>query len=115
MSDLQLFQETTPGMSYQALYQATWDQICKDFAHFCTPVQLTDPPTPTPMLEGIVSMLRQLEGDTLKINSLFYRIDLSEKKHIPHGDIQALAMMILRREAQKVWIRANYSPPSSEA
>lgn len=112
MNTLQLFQDTSPGMSYEALYRATYTQVRKDFAHFCVPVDLQDPPQPEEMLEAIVTMLHTLQGDTLKMNSLFYRVDLSEKKKIPNGDIRALALMILRREAQKVWIRAHYSSPN---
>lgn len=111
MSDIQLFQEQSPNISYEALYRSTYAQVRKDFAHFCTPIDLQETPQPEEMLEAIVTMLYALQGDSLKMNSLFYRIDLSEKKKIPNGDIRSLALMILRREAQKVWIRANYSSP----
>jgi hypothetical protein len=113
MNEIALFDNPLPGMSYDALYRATWEQVKKDFAHFCTPPEIDGAPRPDTMHAAIVDMLHLLQGDSLKINSLFYRIDLSEKKQIPGGDIQALAMMILRREAQKVWIRANYSAPQS--
>jgi hypothetical protein len=116
MNEIQLFESQFPHLSYAALYQATWDQIVKDFSHFCEPYEVEQPPLPQSMLEGIVHMLETLQGDALKLNSLFYRVDLSEKKQIPQANIHALAMMILRREAQKVWIRAHYSsaPPEQE-
>jgi len=112
MSDLQLFESETPSMSYAALYLATWQQIQKDFSHFCSVPETLRAPEPNQMLEDIVSMLHLLSSDSAKLNSLFYRIDLSERKKIPHSDIHALAWMILQREAQKVWIRAHYGSPS---
>jgi hypothetical protein len=112
MNEIQLFESPLPHLSYAALYQATWDQIIKDFSHFCLPYEIAQPPHPESMLDGIVHMLESLQGDTLKLNSLFYRVDLSEKKQIPNGNMHALAMMILRREAQKVWIRSHYSSAS---
>ena len=112
MSDLHLFDSETPAMSYAALYRATWLQIQKDFSHFCVVPEIEGPILPDLMLAHIVSMLQSLALDSTKLNSLFYRIDLSERKKIPHSDVHALAWMILQREAQKVWIRSHYGSPS---
>jgi hypothetical protein len=96
-------------MSFRELYDATWKQITKDFAHFCEVPNHAAIPSPEQMLESIMEMLNVLSSDALKLNTLFYRIDLSERQQIPNGNPQALAMMILRREAQKVWIRSQYN------
>jgi len=106
---LELFGENLPSISYAKFYELTWAQIAKDFSHFVVVPELSATPTPSEMVDALMIMLGFLVDKPLQLNSLFYRIDLSEKAPIKGGDDRGLAIMILRREAQKVWIRTQYS------
>lgn len=113
MSDTELLfpESTLPERSHQELYKSVYDQLMKDFHPFV----LADVPpaifTPE-YLFGFTHKLLQkiLEEHPSFFGQILYRVDLTEKKAASAGgSTENLARLIVRREAQKVWLRWNFS------
>lgn len=109
-------QHNLPNPDYQELYKAVLDQVIKDFH----PFQLTKD-IPTLLHSDFIRIyIAELISEILKtgpsqLSQILYRIDISEKniKSIPKSlteneRYEVLTDMILRREAQKVWIRKKF-------
>jgi hypothetical protein len=106
-----LFPESSlPERSYQELYKGVYDQLMKDFHPFV----LADVPpaifTPEYLFGFAYKLLKKvLEEQPAFFGQVLYRIDLTEKKAATAGgSTEHLAHLIVRREAQKVWLRWNY-------
>jgi hypothetical protein len=111
--ELIIFPNELPIESYQSLYQKVCNQIAKDFYPY---VEMSDLPE---ILEAswikseLQRMLTILVRDQAgALGAVIYRVDLTEKNmrktmnsSSTNEKLDELAAMILRREAQKVWLR----------
>lgn len=112
-----IFPENSPDINYQDLYRETFFQLKKDFNPYLDCGEL-----PTE-LNG--QILYGLTLDWVKIilteqpshlGTILYRIDIQERKAkielhqaMQRDSAETLAQMILKREAQKVWLRKTFS------
>ncbi|MFZ4785963.1 MAG: hypothetical protein ACOYLH_10830 [Flavobacteriales bacterium] len=112
-----IFPENAPEIDYQELYRETFLQLKKDFNPF---LDCGDLPS---ILNG--QILYNLTLDWIKViiteqpshlGAILYRIDIQERKAktelhqaIQGDSAETLARMILKREAQKVWLRKTFS------
>lgn len=112
-----LFPEQTLALDYQALYHKVKEQIDKDFHPFGT---LTKAPKQISS-EWLFTELKNLIQRVIQQHptgwtAVLYRIDITENKlqseliglSSDEKWIQ-LTLLILKREAQKVWIRQQFS------
>jgi hypothetical protein len=100
-----------PAKSYQELYKSVYQQIMKDFHPFAS---AEVPPaifTPEYLFGTTLKLLQKiLEEQPAHFAQILYRVDLTERKaQTAHGSTEKLAELIVRREAQKVWLRWNFS------
>lgn len=88
------------------LIQELQQQVARDFKQ-------EQPPKPNEILFFIKKNLEPLESNLEKLRDLLYRIDLEEKSYdkvsLSEYSIEDLAVRILKREAQKVVFRLQYS------
>ena len=112
-----LFDQNLPGISHTELYELTFLQIQKDFIPY---VQIERPIEP---LDGQILYLLVKNTITHVVSTqpqslapILYRIDLSEKdirrdqRNIsPSEMVSFISQKILRKEAQKVWLRKSLS------
>lgn len=112
-----IFPENAPEIDYQELYHETFFQLKKDFNPYLDCGELPS------ILNG--QILYELTRDWVKIilteqpshlGAILYRVDIQERKakielhQAMQGDsAETLAQMILKREAQKVWLRKTFS------
>lgn len=112
-----IFPKTGLALDYQHLYRLVYDQIEKDFHPHVTMTLRPETLSSDWLFSEVKRLLNYIiEKQNSALGSIIYRVDLSEKmvKTTMHTTIREdkldeLAAMILRREAQKVWIRQNYS------
>jgi hypothetical protein len=100
-----------PQRSYQELYKNVYQQIMKDFHPFASADVPPSIFTPE-YLFGITLKLLQkiLEEQPSHFAQILYRVDLTERKaQTAQGSTEKLAELIVRREAQKVWLRWSLS------
>ena len=93
------------------MYRDVYLQLEKDFYPYAKPSPPEDFLTPEWLFGQVQTMLKDiLQEQSSALGPLLYRIDISEKKAreaTSEGrlDADALAWAILRRTAQKVWLR----------
>jgi hypothetical protein len=115
--ELILFPNDLPDHDYKELYRLTQEQIFKDFYPYSKVHQHVDTPTPEELRMLIFQLLTQIIQDSpSQLGAILYRVDISEKsarRHVaetnPQNSTQELSRLILRREAQKVWLRKSLS------
>ncbi len=87
----------------------TWEQILKDFKLSGTPILKMDAPR---NLDELIRFVRELwpsaQDAHLEVN-LLYRIDLPEHVYAGLSTTSELAMAVIIREFQKVWLRQEFS------
>lgn len=116
MDELPLFPSDMLQPDYQQLYLAVARQIEKDFYPF---VAMQAPPeilTSTWLFLELERMLTEIvERQNQSLAAIVYRVDLTEKmvRRSMHSSsnserMHELTALVLKREAQKVWIRHNY-------
>jgi hypothetical protein len=108
-----LFPETLPDKDYQDLYRAVCVQLDKDFMPHARLKAITDNISPDWIYNEIHRMLQEIisRGGS-ELGAVVYRVDLKETlvrktmhESTSSDRINELANMILKREAQKVWLR----------
>jgi hypothetical protein len=115
--NLILFPNDSVEMNYQALYESTFEQIKKDFYPH---VDLGEMPSPlnAEVLKEIVekSLDKLLREEPQSLGAVLYRMDVNEKatkaaiaSSKAEDSTRILAFRILKREAQKVWLRKTLS------
>jgi hypothetical protein len=115
--NLILFPNDSVEMNYRELYESTFEQIKKDFYPH---VDLGEMPSPlnAEVLKEIVekSLEKLLREEPQSLGAVLYRMDVNEKAtkaaiaSSSVGDsTRILAFRILKREAQKVWLRKTLS------
>lgn len=105
-----------PNVDYQEMYRAVIEQIIKDFHPFSSQIEIPNILSSDFLREQISELIHQvLRNHPTQLHSILYRIDLSEKnlKSVPIELTESerhlvLVEQILRREAQKVWIRKKF-------
>ncbi|MEZ4799143.1 MAG: hypothetical protein R2809_05040 [Flavobacteriales bacterium] len=107
-SELDIFPENLPGISYKELYEKTWDQIAKDFHPYISLEKRPDTLGPQALFDATRDLLTKIMKDSPSdLQAILYRIDLKESQKSNH--IEQLTYFIVRREAQKVWLRKSFS------
>ena len=114
MSDsdkLQIFQQITEGKLYPKLIE----QLDKDFSEVGLSNYFSDEILPQELRTHLSTLVLEIiEHQFSTYTNLLYRIDVSEKalNEATHLDIKIMseqvALLILKRESQKVWLRANF-------
>jgi hypothetical protein len=115
--NLILFPNDSVEMNYQELYESTFEQIKKDFYPH---VDLGEMPSPlnAEVLKEIVekSLDKLLREEPQSLGAVLYRMDVNEKatkaaiaSSKVEDSTRILAFRILKREAQKVWLRKTLS------
>jgi len=112
-----LFPSDSVELNYQELYESTFEQIKKDFYPHVDlgemPANLT-----AEVLKEIVetSLIKLLRESPHSLGAVLYRMDVNEKSTkaaIASSKVEdstrILAFRILKREAQKVWLRKTLS------
>lgn len=115
--EITLFQQDLPGISHSELYEATFLQIQKDFAPHLTIQRPELGLSANSLFELVFAAVSEvLEKQPQTLASILYRIDLHEgqlkreKEHVSAENmIQFISEKILRKEAQKVWLRKTLS------
>jgi hypothetical protein len=112
-----LFDQSLPGISHAELYELTFLQIQKDFIPYVQverPSELLDAETLYLLVKSTISQV--LTQQPQNFVPILYRIDLSEKdikkdqRNIsPAEMVSFISQKILRKEAQKVWLRKSLS------
>ena len=102
--------------SYNQLYRLIYEQLKKDFHPH---VQMHDAPSELTAdwlyIELTVMLSELLKSSGHGLNAVLYRVDIKESilrkamlEASPEQKLQKLSWLILKREAQKVWIRSNF-------
>lgn len=105
---LELFPGQLPSVDYQLLYSETWDQIEKDFHPYISLGFKPETLHPGALFEKVQTLLNQLLSDRpSELEAILYRVDLKESQKT--SSTEQLAYFIVRREAQKVWLRKSFS------
>jgi hypothetical protein len=94
------------------LVKKVLEQIEKDFAQFGLPIDIHA----TDIIETIQNHVdKLLHADYQQLQNLLYRIDISEKRiaelhqlYIAMPDRDIIALLIIQREAEKVYFRELY-------
>lgn len=115
--ELILFPNDLPDHDYQELYRLTQEQIFKDFYPYSKELVQVASPTPQVLRTLIFQLLTQIIQESPgQLGAILYRVDISEKsarRHVSEtnaqNSTQELSALILRREAQKVWLRKSLS------
>ncbi len=102
--------------NYQILYREVFLQIKKDFHPHANAGDAPDLITPQWLYNKVHELLTEvLSKQASALGAIVYRVDLPEKstkKNLEfseeHEQIPNLSMMILRREAQKIWLRRKF-------
>lgn len=116
-NELIIFPKEVALEDYQELYRSVVNQLIKDFHPYATienaPQELS--------AEWIFAEIKRMisiiiEKESSALGYIIYRVDITERTmqrtmHGLSGDekLNALAQLILKREAQKVWIRKQFS------
>lgn len=113
-----LFPSGLTGTELQEMYAAVCTQIRKDFhphAEMGSPESILTPEWLLTEIRRMLSELLQQGGSNL--GTVIYRVDLKESttrtamtNSSTDNRLAELSMMILRREAQKVWLRKHLTP-----
>lgn len=104
------------ALSHSQLYRMVYDQLRKDFHPH---IQINEAPEEltASWLYGEVSVMLSdlLKSSGNGLSAVLYRVDIKEsilKKAMleasPEQKLEKLTWLILKREAQKVWIRSNF-------
>jgi len=112
-----LYPSDSVELNYQELYESTFEQIKKDFYPH---VDLGDMPKNlnAEVLKEIVesSLIKLLREEPHSLRAVLYRMDVNEKatkaaiaSSKVEDSTRILAFRILKREAQKVWLRKTLS------
>jgi hypothetical protein len=113
-----LFPLAKAGTDLQELYAAVCKQIRKDFHPH---VEMAFPEGSL-SAEWLLAEIRRMLGEILQqggsnLGTVIYRVDLKESttraamnNSSTDNRLAELSMLILRREAQKVWLRKHLSP-----
>jgi hypothetical protein len=104
--------------NYQILYREVFLQIKKDFHPHADAGEAPELITPQWLYNKVFELLTDiLARQASALGAIVYRVDLPEKstkKNLEHSEeneqIPNLTMMILRREAQKIWLRRKFRP-----
>jgi hypothetical protein len=114
---LTLFDQNLPGISHAELFELTFLQIQKDFIPYVQverPEQTLDGETLYLLVKNTITQV--LSEQPQNFVPILYRIDLSEKdikkdqRNIsPAEMVSFISQKILRKEAQKVWLRKSLS------
>jgi hypothetical protein len=114
---LTLFDQNLPGISHAELFELTFLQIQKDFIPYVQverPEQTLDGETLYILVKNTITQV--LSEQPQNFVPILYRIDLSEKdikkdqRNIsPAEMVSFISQKILRKEAQKVWLRKSLS------
>ncbi len=108
-----LFPETLPESDYQELYRAVCHQLDKDFRPHAGLNELPKPISPEWIYAEIQRMLHEIvERGGSELGAVIYRVDLKEShvrimmnENSITERITGLTNLIIKREAQKVWLR----------
>lgn len=104
-----------PSQDYQKLYTAVYLQLSKDFQPFAKIDEKPELLTAEWLFSATKRMLEYiLSEQPSSFGQIIYRIDVSENKarrlmYQSEGSIDVLAEEVVRREAQKVWLRHTFS------
>jgi hypothetical protein len=113
-----LFPETLPAEDFQGLYRAVCDQIEKDFRPHAQMAKTPQVLTPEWIYSELERMLQEIVArGGADLGAVVYRVDLKET-HVrktmggssASNRIKELTSLILKREAQKVWLRKHLRP-----
>lgn len=114
--ELHLFPDSALTLDYQVLYKEVAAQISKDFY----PHVVMDSPPEILSSDWLFCALKKMLTEVVEkkhqaLVAIVYRVDLSEKlvnntmrQTNQMNRLDELTAMVLKREAQKVWIRRNY-------
>jgi hypothetical protein len=113
----EIFPKGALQSDYSKLYHAVALQIAKDFHPHVEMSEIPAELNSEWLYQEILRMLTEvIEGQGHSLGAILYRVDLSEKMVRPamhrteqSNKLAELAAMMLKREAQKVWIRHHYS------
>jgi|GEM_PF-1077986 hypothetical protein len=112
-----LFPTDDVALDYQSLYKSVAEQIRKDFHPHIEMRAIPFPLSSEWLFNEISRMLGAvIMHQNQNLGAIIYRVDLPEKttrrtmnSSETGSRLDELAAMILKREAQKVWIRQHYS------
>jgi hypothetical protein len=110
---LTLFPSSELTIDYQKLYLEVCRQVEKDFHPHCEISELPEVLNPEWISAEVSRLLRDIiESKPSVLGPILYRIDLSEKlvrtamnTAKQHEKLPELTAMVVKREAQKVWLR----------
>lgn len=114
MSELAEIFSSLPAADHGPLYQAVVRQLQKDFHPYADSVSIPEFLNSDSVKAYSLALLQHLlQEHPTALGAVLYRVDLGEKAaRIAASDEQAthaLALAILKREAQKVWLRHHLS------
>jgi hypothetical protein len=102
-----------PSENYQEMYLAVYEQLQKDFHPYAALQKPTEQLTAQWLYEEVARLTSDLiQSQPASLSAFLYRVDISESQMkrsmsiaSPEQKLDQLTWMILKREAQKVWIR----------
>lgn len=115
--DVQLFPKQLSSEEFQQLYKLVIAQLAKDFQPYSQPQPAPVLVSPEWIFLEIKRMLAEvISKENSALGYIIYRVDIPEWKlskatlgYSGEQKMDALANLVLKREALKVWIRHNYS------
>jgi len=119
-NELIIFPKEIAPENYEELYRMVVDQLSKDFHPYASLENIPQELSAEWIFEEIKRMLSIIiPRESSALGYIIYRVDITEKtmRKAMHGlageeKLNALAHLILKREAQKVWIRQQFSQGS---
>ena len=102
-----------PTENFSEMYRAVYEQLQKDFHPYAELEEPENALSSQWLYNEVVRLTSELiRTQPSSLNAFLYRVDIAEMQmkrvlHItsPEDKLDKLAWMILKREAQKVWIR----------
>lgn len=115
--EVTLFTENLPGISHTELYELTFLQIQKDFIPYIEISKPEENLSSSVLFKVVLDAVSKLVSEQPQsLVSVLYRIDLHESRlrreqqNIgPEEMVSFISEKILRKEAQKVWLRKTLS------
>jgi len=115
---LDIFPESGVHQDFQPLYQSVYAQVKKDFHPYIMIKEAPELLSSQWLYAEIRRMLTEvIEKQNQSLGPIIYRVDLSEKvvnrtmQSAARADkLDELTLLVLRREAQKIWIRNTLRP-----
>ena len=105
-----------PARHFGAMYAKVWEQIRKDFTPYTEAGEAPDQLGADDLrrlIERLLNAVIKMDGNPM--DAILYRIDLNERQMREmrssgktSESLHVLCEAILRREAQKVWIREQW-------